>query len=138
MDFPSPLHAAIQEDELPVIRWLIKHGADCNTRYIDGQTPLFHAVTEGSLDVVRALMEEGGASLDVRDDCGRTVIDWANECASNIINLDINITRQKIKPRKEVVKYLQKRGCTGSSSTRQNNDARIFFVISMIKLFHKY
>jgi ankyrin repeat protein len=59
--FPTPLHVAVQGEQLQVIRWLIKHGADCNTRYSDGKTPLFHAVTESSLDVVRALVEEGGA-----------------------------------------------------------------------------
>jgi ankyrin repeat protein len=42
-DFPSPLHAAIQTEQLQVIQ----HGADCNTRYSDGKTPLFHAVTKG-------------------------------------------------------------------------------------------
>jgi ankyrin repeat protein len=76
-DFPTPLHAAIQGEQLPVVRWLIQHGADCNTRYSDGQTPLFHAVTESSLDVVRALVEEGGASLDIRDDNNETAIGWA-------------------------------------------------------------
>jgi len=38
--FPTALHAAIQGEQLQVIRWLIQHGADCNTRYIDGKTPL--------------------------------------------------------------------------------------------------
>jgi ankyrin repeat protein len=72
---PSPLHAAIQERELPaVLTKLTKHGADCNTRYSDGQTALHYAVTEGSLDIVGALVEEGGASLDVRDDYGRTAL----------------------------------------------------------------
>ena len=80
--FPSPLHAAVHEEQLPVIKLLIQHGADCNTRYSDGKTPSFHAVTESSLDVVRALVEEGGALVDVRDDDNRTVIDWMEDYAS--------------------------------------------------------
>jgi ankyrin repeat protein len=69
-DFPSPLHAAIEGKQPKVVKWLIQHGADCNTRYSDGQTPLFYAVTKGSLDVVRALVEEGGASLVAYDKKG--------------------------------------------------------------------
>ena len=76
-DFPTPLHAAIQGEQLTVVRWLIQHGADCNTRYSEGKTPLFHAATESSLDVVRALVEEGGASLDIRDNNNETATDWA-------------------------------------------------------------
>ena len=99
-NFPSPLHAAIRGQLSPVIRWLIQHGADCNTAYSDGQTPLFYAVTTGSLDVVRALVEEGGASLDIRDAHGNTAIDWAKECERNRTN-----------PRRiaEIVQYLEER-----------------------------
>jgi ankyrin repeat protein len=68
--YPSPLHAAIVNNKLQVVRWLIKHGADCNTRNRDGQTALQYAVTEGSLDVLRALLQERGASLEVLDDYG--------------------------------------------------------------------
>jgi hypothetical protein len=46
-DFSSPLPATIQEVQLPVVKWLMQHGADCNTRYSDGKTPLFNAITEG-------------------------------------------------------------------------------------------
>ena len=42
-----PLHAAIDGEQLKVVQWLIQHGADCNTPYNDGQTPLIHAVTGG-------------------------------------------------------------------------------------------
>jgi len=75
--FPSPLHAAVFGRELPVIRWLIKHGTDCNNADSDGQTPLFLAVSEGLPDVVRVLVEEGGVSVEVRDNDGRTAIDLA-------------------------------------------------------------
>jgi ankyrin repeat protein len=97
-DNPSPLHAAMFQERLNVVKWLIQHGADCNTRYSDGQTPLFYAVTYSSVDVVRALMEEGGASLDIRDDKGRTVIDCAEERQSD-----------EEEEREEIVNYLQER-----------------------------
>jgi ankyrin repeat protein len=106
-DFPSPLHAAIQEVQLPVIKWLIQHGADCNSRYSDGKTPLFHAVTEGSLDVVRALVEEGGASLDVRDDDDRTVIDWMKEYECDPKNRNDIVWKGDVERLIEIAKYLQ-------------------------------
>jgi hypothetical protein len=108
--FPSPLHAAIVGEQVQVIRWLIQHGTDCNTRYSDGKTPLFHAVTESSLDVVRALVEEGGASVDVRDDENRTVFDWMNDYASDSKNFDDIVWKGDVERLNEIVKYLQERG----------------------------
>jgi len=80
--FRSPLHAAVYRQQLPAISLLIKHEADCNTPYSDGQTLLFLAASSGSLDVVRALVEEGGAALDIIDVHGNTVLDIAkkSEC----------------------------------------------------------
>jgi len=113
--FLSPLHAAIQEEQLPVVRCLIQHGADCNSRYSDGRTPLFHAVTEGSLDVVRALVEEGGASVDLRDDEDRTVFDWMNDYASDPKNLDDILWKGDVERLSEIVMYLQERGVESSA-----------------------
>jgi hypothetical protein len=107
--YPSTLHAAIQEEQLKVVKWLIKQGADCNTPYSDGQKPLLHAVTESSLDVVRALVEEGGASLDVHDYCGGTIIDWINNYASDPKNSVIIIRKRKVERLNEIVKYLKLR-----------------------------
>jgi ankyrin repeat protein len=124
-DFLSPLHAAVAYREVQVIKWLIQLGADCNTRSSDGQTLLFHAVTAGSFDVVRALVEEGGASLEVCDDQGRTAIDWANDCASNPknpMNQNPIMWEYYVEGVKENVKYLRERGCKESSSVCQNND----------------
>jgi hypothetical protein len=120
--FPSPLHAAIRTGEPEVVRWLIQHGADCNTRDSGGQTPLFYAVTEGSLDIVRVLVEEGGAALDVRDDCGRTATDWAKDSASDLKNRDSIVWKGDADRLNEIVKYLRERGCEESSTARQNND----------------
>jgi hypothetical protein len=78
-DFPSPLHAAIYSEHLPIIRLLIEHGADCEAPNNDGQTLLFYAAARSSLEVVQALVEEGGASLDIRDVHGHTAIDTAKK-----------------------------------------------------------
>jgi ankyrin repeat protein len=121
--FPSPLHAAIQEQQLKVVKWLIQHGADCNTPYSDGHKPLLHAVTESSLDVVRALVEEGGASVDISDYCGGTVTDWINDYASDPKN-SVIITREcKAERLNEIVKYLKERERQESSNVQQKYDA---------------
>jgi ankyrin repeat protein len=104
---PSPLHAAIQGEQLQVVRWLIQHGADCNTRYSDGQKPLFLAVTKGSFDVVRALVEDGGASLDTRDVHGNTAIDWAKGYTSVPMYRYTFLWKYRVEKFKEIVKYLQ-------------------------------
>jgi ankyrin repeat protein len=109
-DSPSPLHTAIREEELSVIRLLIQHGANCNTRYSDGQTHLFYAVTKGSLDVVRLLVEEGGASMDIRDDYGRTVINWINNYKSYLEDPDTFAKEHKLERLNDIAKYLQERG----------------------------
>jgi ankyrin repeat protein len=109
---PTPLHAAIQSKELKVVKWLLQHGADCNTQYNNGETPLFLAVAMPSLDIVRALVEEGGARLDICDGKGRTVIDWAKRFASNP-------KYQNKGDVQEIVKYLEEK-CKVSSSVRQN------------------
>jgi len=114
-DFPTPLHAAVQGEQLQVIRWLIQHGADCNSRYSDGKTPLFHAVTEGLFDVVRTLVEEGGASVDVRDDNDRTVIDWMKVYASDPKNRVDIVWKGDVERLNEIVKYLQERGVESSA-----------------------
>jgi ankyrin repeat protein len=116
-DFPSPLHAAVEGQKLLVVKWLIQHGANCNTRYSDGQTPLFCAVAKGSLDIVRALVEEGHTLVDIRNDNGRTVIYWVKEYTSvstdrsmrsKILGMYLEITYE------ETIKYLQER-CKASS-----------------------
>jgi len=110
-DFPSPLHAAIQGEQLPVVKWLIQHGADCNTRCSRGQTPLFQAVIKGSLDAVRALVEEGGASVDIRDDDGKTAIDLAKEYTSVEMYQHTFLWKYRVEEFKEIFMYLQERIC---------------------------
>jgi hypothetical protein len=98
---------------------VIQHGADCITRYSDGPTPLFYDVTKGSLNAVRALVEEV-ASLDICNDEGRTVIDWAEEYTSVPGHHRTFLWKYRVEEFKEIVKYLQERKCKVFSSLRQN------------------
>ena len=49
------LHLAAKENRLDIARALIARGDDFDTRDKDGRTPLYWAVQETSLDVVRLL-----------------------------------------------------------------------------------
>jgi ankyrin repeat protein len=71
---------------------------------------LFYAVTKGSLDVVQLLVKEGGAPVDIRDDKGRTVIDWINNYTSDLEDSDIFSKEYKLEQLNEIVKFLQERG----------------------------
>jgi len=82
-----------------------------------------HAVTESSLDVVRALVEEGGASVDIRDFRGGTIIDWINDYAFDPKNSVITTRGCKAERLNEIVKYLKGRECQESSNVQQKYDA---------------
>ena len=58
-----------------MFKLLTKQCADCKSQNSEFLISLFHAVPEGSLCVVRALVEEGGASLDICDKYCKTAID---------------------------------------------------------------
>jgi ankyrin repeat protein len=120
-NFPSPLHVGIRWRQTPVIRWLIQHGADCDTRYNDGQTPLFYAVKIGSLDVVRTLVEEGRASVDIRDVHGNTAIDWAKGYTSVPMYQHTFLWKYRVEGFKEIVKYLEERIKVTSSVCHNTN-----------------
>jgi ankyrin repeat protein len=79
-DMYEGLRDTIESEDVGAIRCMIQLGADCNIRDIYGRTPLFQAVDEGSLDIVRTLVEEGGALVDVSDKDGRKVIQVAKHC----------------------------------------------------------
>jgi ankyrin repeat protein len=55
---------------------LIQHGADVNARSNPGYTPLHLAVTNLCVETVKLLLENG-ADPKIRDDSGKTALDWA-------------------------------------------------------------
>jgi hypothetical protein len=71
------LFFAVQNNDLAYIRCMLQLGADCNDHFGYAGLPLICAVNGGSLDVVQTLVEEGGASVDVSDYRGTTVIQVA-------------------------------------------------------------
>jgi ankyrin repeat protein len=65
-----------EQDSLAAIPLLLKAGAEVNARATDGQTALHAAAQKGWSKVV-SLLAEHGADLSVKDNRGRTALDYA-------------------------------------------------------------
>mmetsp|Transcript_9795 Transcript_9795/g.26556 ORF Transcript_9795/g.26556 Transcript_9795/m.26556 type:complete len:1286 (+) Transcript_9795:433-4290(+) len=68
---PYIFKAVISKD-LECLRRFIRVGADLDCTDLDGRTPLFLAASEGLLEVVTLLVEEGNATVDAVDSWGHT------------------------------------------------------------------
>jgi ankyrin repeat protein len=65
-----------EESSLEAIKLVVEHGVDINAFNSNGATALHNAVTRGSPQIVRYLVEQG-AKLDFRDKQGRIPLDIA-------------------------------------------------------------
>ncbi len=86
----NPLHAAIENMQVEVIKFLVKIGADPNAK-ISGMTPLHHALdiemdyaTQGLGDdfpnpTITKILLDAGANTNETDNYGRTPIEMAKE-----------------------------------------------------------
>ena len=74
--FGTPLHSASLEGYLQVVRYLLRHGVDINTRNPANDTPLLLATWQGHLDVVQCLLEHG-ADTNLQNNDNATPLNWA-------------------------------------------------------------
>ncbi|KUI59248.1 Ankyrin repeat domain-containing protein 27 [Cytospora mali] len=72
----TPLHVAAQRGRDGIVRTLLQHNADCNSKDSDNLTPLARAVMGGHNEVVALLLSHGARISEV-DDQGRTALHWA-------------------------------------------------------------
>jgi ankyrin repeat protein len=72
----SALSYAVGQPAVPAAATLIDHGADPNARGSRGLTPLMMAAAADSGEATTLLLTHG-ASVDLRDEAGRTALDWA-------------------------------------------------------------
>jgi uncharacterized protein len=73
----APIHAAVSNKDVEMVRLLIERGADVNARQQKGFTPLQGAAGSGSIEIMDLLLAHG-ADLAARDDDGRTAADVAD------------------------------------------------------------
>eukprot|EP00962_Isochrysis_galbana_P007217 scaffold1954_cov113-Isochrysis_galbana.AAC.8 len=74
---PPPLCNAAVDGDVPHLRSLIAAGSPPGAANVDSRTALHIAAAEGSLEVLRYLVEEAGAPVVRRDRWGRTPLDDA-------------------------------------------------------------
>ena len=72
------LYQAASRCRIEYVRWLLKAGADANTKrdYYNGKTPLHTAADKGCVDVVDLLIK-ANADVNARDDSGKTPLHYA-------------------------------------------------------------
>ena len=77
----TPLHLASSYGGLEGVKCLIENGAQVDAQNEYGRTPLHIAVMakRGKLEVVKFLIENGGAEIDVRDHRDKTALCYATE-----------------------------------------------------------
>ena len=72
----TPLHSASFEGYLLVVRYLLRHGVDVNSRNSNNETSLLVASWQGHLDVVQYLLEHG-ADMNLLDKYHAAPLTWA-------------------------------------------------------------
>lgn len=80
----SLLHKAVEENHRAAVRAILGVGADVNEADRNGETPVFAAVRNGNLEMVRLLIE-WNASVDVVNRRHQSVTDIAVICNKNDI-----------------------------------------------------
>ncbi|CAF0720907.1 unnamed protein product [Brachionus calyciflorus] len=73
----TPIYLAIQENNIPIVKYLIKSGANINIRAEDGMNSIHVACQTGDLDMVRMLIEEYYANINEKDFNGATPLHYA-------------------------------------------------------------
>ena len=96
---------AATHGDLEKVEFLVRSGADIETRDDDGRTPLLNAAANGHLKVVKFLVDHG-ADTGVRDKVGRTplslaayyeelkVVKFLGEIAADVGNLTKSAARR--------------------------------------------
>lgn len=72
-----PLHIAVENNDLPMVRYLLESGANVDATRDNADTPLFWAPTS---TIAQSLIN-AGASLHAKDFAGREPIHWAAQFA---------------------------------------------------------
>eukprot|EP01006_Ploeotia_vitrea_P009510 TRINITY_DN22453_c0_g1_i1.p1 TRINITY_DN22453_c0_g1~~TRINITY_DN22453_c0_g1_i1.p1 ORF type:complete len:744 (+),score=417.84 TRINITY_DN22453_c0_g1_i1:246-2234(+) len=81
------LHVAVWHGRSHIVKWLLKHGANANSRNIKGNTPMHVACERGGdrTDIVQLLMDNGGNPALTNYMEGKTPLDKASDAVRKFI-----------------------------------------------------
>jgi ankyrin repeat protein len=77
-DGRSPLHLAVEQGHVEIVKILHRQGSPLNSTDLLGRTPLHCAEVFGQKSIAQYL-EGWGADLDMIDEAGMSVRDWRNK-----------------------------------------------------------
>ncbi|KKT23685.1 MAG: hypothetical protein UW09_C0003G0207 [candidate division TM6 bacterium GW2011_GWF2_43_87] len=103
----TPLHNAVTFHKLDAVKFLIKKGADVNQGNWRLMTPLFFAVRDANLAIVRCLVEEGKADVNSVNEWKETPLFLAGRADKDL----------------EIVKYLIEKGADVGVKNNKNETA---------------
>lgn len=63
----SPLHIAIRDEDIDVVKALLNFGADVNAKGQFGQTPILTATVVGNIPILELLLDRGGDLTMIND-----------------------------------------------------------------------
>ncbi len=72
----TPLFNAVEQEHIPIVQYLLEHGADIHAQAVTGNTPLHRAIIRDNPQLVRLLLEYG-ADPWIEDMFGATALDKA-------------------------------------------------------------
>ena len=80
----TPLHAAVELNDIPLTKTLLDHGARVDVGDVGGETPLHVAAGEGYEEMTKLLLEQG-ADPERQNSDGETPLDLAKEIGKDKI-----------------------------------------------------
>lgn len=73
----TPLHLAVQKEDLSTISLLLSYGADASIQCENGNTPLHFAAEKGQVDIVKILLNHHFTIINFVDNRSRTALHFA-------------------------------------------------------------